>query len=383
MLGECKQSLSLVGLKPDLSIGHPSIQNLCARAQNKYHHRRSAASMERTLFPAHRWRLMLILAGSAVAAWLLRDVLRAIAMQVLAAVILMLLALPLCRRLEKKCAGGISAALSLAVMLLGAGLAVVLLFPPAAEQVEALMASLPVLAENLEGSLARLTDWLQARGIDIAPMRESVLGRLTEAAGSLVSRAVSMAASLIGSLSKVLLSPLMAFYFLRDRRRIAAWLTLLLPVKSRARGVRAAREMKRETAAFLRGQLILSLIVGGLTGIALAIVGVPGWLLLGVLMGVLELVPYIGPVIAGVPAVLLALQSGWVKALWTVAVLVVIQEVEGAILSPRLVGGATALHPLAVLLLVSAGGMIGGALGMVAAIPLVVSVRGAMRGWRE
>ena len=180
--------------------------------------------MERTLFPAHRWRLMLILAGSAVAAWLLRDVLRAIAMQVLAAVILMLLALPLCRRLEKKCAGGISAALSLAVMLLGAGLAVVLLFPPTAEQVEALMASLPALAENLEGSLTRLTDWLQARGIDIAPMRESVLGRLTEAAGSLVSRAVSMAASLIGSLSKVLLSPLMAFYFLRDRRRIAAWL---------------------------------------------------------------------------------------------------------------------------------------------------------------
>lgn len=339
--------------------------------------------MERTLFPAQRWRLMLILAGSAVAAWLLRDVLRAVAMQALAAVILMLLALPLCRRLEKQCAGGIAAALSLAMLLLGAGLTVVLLFPPAAEQVEALMASLPVLAENLEGSLARLTDWLQARGIDMAPMRESVLGRLTEAAGSLVSRAVSMAASLIGSLSKVLLSPLMAFYFLRDRRRIAAWLTLLLPVKSRARGVRAAREMKRETAAFLRGQLILSLIVGGMTGIALAIVGVPGWLLLGVLMGVLELVPYIGPVIAGVPAVLLALQSGWVKALWTVAVLVVIQEVEGAILSPRLVGGATALHPLAVLLLVSAGGMIGGALGMVAAIPLVVSVRGAMRGWRE
>jgi predicted PurR-regulated permease PerM len=175
----------------------------------------------------------------------------------------------------------------------------------------------------------------------------------------------------------------MAFYLLRDRRRISAWLTLLLPVKHRARGVRAAREMKRETAAFLRGQLVLSLAVGGMTAAALALIGVPGWLLLGVLMGVLELVPYIGPVIAGVPAVLLALPGGWSRALWTLAALVLVQEIEGAILSPRLVGSATALHPLTVLLLVSAGGMIGGALGMVLVIPAVVSVRGAVRGWRE
>jgi predicted PurR-regulated permease PerM len=62
---------------------------------------------------------------------------------------------------------------------------------------------------------------------------------------------------------------------------------------------------------------------------------------------------------------------------------VLVQEIEGAILSPRLVGSATALHPLTVLLLVSAGGMIGGTLGMVLVIPAVVSVRGAVRGWRE
>ena len=64
-------------------------------------------------------------------------------------------------------------------------------------------------------------------------------------------------------------------------------------------------------------------------------------------------------------------------------VIVAVQETEGAVLSPRLVGGATSLHPMAVLLLVSAGGLIGGALGMVLVIPAVVSIRGAVRGWRE
>ena len=74
---------------------------------------------------------------------------------------------------------------------------------------------------------------------------------------------------------------------------------------------------------------------------------------------------------------------GSVAGLAALAALLLVQEAEGAILSPRLVGNATALHPLTVLLLVSAGGMLGGALGMVLVIPAVVSLRGAVRGWRE
>ena len=339
--------------------------------------------MERTIFPAHRWRLILFSAAAIASAVLLRDILVALGMQLLAASLLAAAAHPLCRQLEKKLPAGVSAALSLLMLLVGLALAVVLLLPTVAGQFGVLAEALPSLVETLQGRLNQFTAWLTARGIDLASLRDGLMTRLTETAGSFVSRAMGLVTGLFGSMSKVLLSPLAAFYLLRDRRRISAWLTLLLPVKHRAQGVRAAREMKRETAAFLRGQLLLSLAVGGMTAVALAVVGVPGWLLLGVLMGVLELIPYIGPVIAGVPAVLLALQFGWAKALWTLAVIVVIQEIEGMILSPRLVGNATALHPLVVLLLVSAGGMLGGAMGMIAVIPAVVSVRGAMRGWRE
>ena len=339
--------------------------------------------MERSIHPVHRWRLFFFTVGAIIAAWRLRGLLTSLVMQLLAASLLAAAAHPLCRQLEKKLPGGVSAAVSLLVLLAGSLLAVVLTLPALAGQFNVLAEALPTLAETLQGHFSRFTAWLTLRGIDLALLRDGLMARLTEAAGSIVSRAMGMITGLLGSLGKVLLSPLAAFYLLRDRRRIGAWLTLLLPVKHRAQGVRAAREMKRETAAFLRGQLLLSLAVGAMTAAALAVLRVPGWLLLGVLMGVLELIPYIGPVIAGVPAVLLALQFGWARALWTLAVLVVIQEIEGMILSPRLVGNATDLHPLVVLLLVSAGGMLGGALGMVAVIPLVVSVRGAMRGWRE
>lgn len=339
--------------------------------------------MEGTKMAAHRWRLLLLGAGALVAAILLRDVLRALGMQLLAASLLMLLALPLCRHLEKRMPGGVAALLSLALLLAALAVTLLAVVPPVVRQVQQLASALPALVENLRGYLQQLTAWMNERGIDLVPLRDGLVGRLSGAAGNLVTRAVSTATQLIGNLSQVLLSPLLAFYLLRDRRKIAAMLTLLLPVKHRARGVRAAREMRRETAAYLRGQLLLSLAVGSMTALGLMLTGTPGWLLLGVLMGVLELVPYIGPVIAGVPAVLLALQGGWIRALWTVAVIVVIQEVEGTVLSPRLVGGATSLHPMAVLLLVSAGGMIAGALGMVLVIPAVVSIRGALRGWRE
>ncbi len=339
--------------------------------------------MERTAITAHRWRLILFALGCILAAILLRRVLQMLAMQLLAAALLMLFALPLCRRLEKRLPSGPAAALSLALILVGAVLTLMLLVPPAATQIRALADSLPALAEDLRGLITRLAAWLDGKGVSLLPLRDGLLTRLTEVAGSLVTRGMGMITGFIGSLSKVLLSPLMAFYLLRDRRRISLWLTLLLPVRHRARGVRAAREMKRETTAYLRGQLLLSLSVGGMTAAALGIIGVPGWLLLGVLMGILELVPYIGPLLAGIPAVLLALPGGWARAMWTLAALLLVQEAEGAILSPRLVGNATALHPLTVLLLVSAGGMLGGALGMVLVIPAVVSLRGAVRGWRE
>lgn len=339
--------------------------------------------MERKPIAAHRRRLIFIGAGGIIAAWLLRHVLRSLAMQLLAAALMATAALPLSRRLERRLSPGAAAALALAALLVMAALVILLLFPPLTAQLRALGESLPQLTENLHAAVNRLVALLEGKGVNLTALRDGLLNRLTESAGKLVTRAMGLLTTLISSLSKVLLAPLMSFYLLRDRRRIASWLTLLLPVKHRARGVRAAREMKRETAAFLRGQLILSAAVGSMTAAALALLRVPGWLLLGVLMGVLELVPYIGPVIAGVPAVLLALQAGWMRALWTLAALLVIQEAEGAVLSPRLVGDATALHPLAVLLLISAGGMLGGALGMVTVIPAVVSLRGALRGWRE
>lgn len=329
------------------------------------------------------WQKAAAVVGTAVLIFLLRFALREMLIQVAAAYLLMTMALPICRALEKRIDAGWAATLSFFVLAL-AGITLLLLFiPPVVRQFRQLSELLPEVLNWGGEQLTRLEAALRDRGYDVTPMRDRMAGQLQESIGGLVSGIAERVQQAAGSVGKLFLAPLFAFYLLRDRRRISARLTLLFPIRYRTRIVRAAREMRRETVGFLRGQLILSGFVGVLTAAGLLVVGTPGWLLLGLMMGVLELVPYIGPILAGIPAVLLALQAGWLKVLWTLGVLIAVQQIEGTFLSPRLLSGATRLHPLAVLLIISMGGFVAGTWGMLLSLPLVVSARGAVRGFRE
>lgn len=325
---------------------------------------------------------LLALAAALALLFLLRSVWIALAAQLFWAYLLMGAALPLCRLLERRLSPSLAATGAFALLaLLGAGL--LLLFAPAlVRQFEQLGQALPSIVASLEELFSRAQQTLAERGIQLAPIREEALHQLQQTAAQLLPRAANTLRGAATAMGPVTLAPLLAFYLLRDRRRISANLTLLAPVKYRRAVVLAAREMRRETAGFLRGQLLLSGMVGLLTGLGLLLVGTPGWLVLGILMGIMELIPYIGPIIAGIPAVLLALSGGWSRALWTLAVLVGVQQLEGGFLSPRMLSGATKLSPLTVLLSISAGGVLGGTRGMLLALPVVVSLRGAARAWR-
>jgi len=169
------------------------------------------------------------------------------------------------------------------------------------------------------------------------------------------------------------------FYFLRDRRLISGWLLTLLPASWRTTAVDMLREMRRETAGYLRGQLLLSAAVGGLSAVGLLLCGVPSWLALGAVMGVLELIPYVGPFIGVMITALFALPLGWWRMLWALGAVVLVQQAEGSILSPRLIGQSTRLHPAAVILCTVLGGAAAGVSGILLAVPLLLCVRAALR----
>lgn len=328
-----------------------------------------------------RWLPWLILLGVA-AVFLLRHLLLALLSQLLAGYALMALALPVCRLLEKKLPPSLAASLSFLVLTLAAAALLTLLIPPIARQFRQFSDALPSLIAWGQKLLSQAQAFLQTHGMNASPVRDGLFTQLSQAAGGAVATLAKSAGQAAQAAGKLFLAPLFAFYLLRDRRRIASFLALVIPVQHRARVVRAAREMRRETVNFLRGQLLVSAAVGALTALGLLLTRTPAWLLLGLLMGVLELIPYAGPMIAGTLAVLMALQGGIIRALWTLGILIAVQQLDGGLLSPRLLSGATRLHPLIVLMAISAGGMLAGASGMLLALPVVVSFRGAVRGLR-
>ena len=147
-------------------------------------------------------------------------------------------------------------------------------------------------------------------------------------------------------------------------------------------GLRIAAEIRTELGAYLRGQVMISLAVGGLAAVGMWIVGAPGAAVLGGLVGIFNLIPYFGPVIGGAPAVLLALGKGIWCAVRVLIVLVAVQQIDGYLISPRFMGQSTGLHPAFVLLGIAMGGGIAGALGMLLAVPFMLSIRAIVRIWR-
>ena len=294
--------------------------------------------------------------------------------------LVMAAALPICRRIEKKLPRSVAASLS---MLLVSGIAVifVLLFVPLLwRQLGQLAAMLPDILNQLREKLETVQEWLARQGV---PMDENtqkmMMDKVQEVAGTILPTLMSKAGSWVSGLSKLFLAPVFAFYFLRDREELAQRMSLWVPLKHRRKAVAMLREMRREISGFWRGQLMISGVIATLTSLGLLIVGVPAWLLLGLLMGVLELVPYIGPILGAIPVFLFSLPLGWGTVAWALSVVILVQQLEGGMISPHLMSGATRLHPVAVLLTISAGGLLGGVAGMLLAVPVVVSLRGGLR----
>ena len=303
-----------------------------------------------------------------------------LAEQMLLALLLFAAALPLCRRMELRLSRPWAAGCSVAVLTLSLLGAIGLAAPMVISQISLIIAEAPRLLSAVQEIWDGVVrhEWARLLGLS----REAPgqwIERLTAWLRENLPALIAGIGSGIDALSRAFLAPALSFYFLRDRELFGYRLSLCIPLKHRRRMLHALQEMRREAGGYIRGQLLVALAVGLLTALGLLIVGIPAWLVLGLLMGACEFIPYIGPLIGGVPIVLFSLPMGFHALLWGLGVTVLVQQIEGYFLSPRLMGEATGLHPVSVLLLLSAGGLLFGLPGMVGAVPAYVCLRGALR----
>jgi predicted PurR-regulated permease PerM len=183
--------------------------------------------------------------------------------------------------------------------------------------------------------------------------------------------------TIVGFLGYLVVTPVVAFYLLRDWRALLTFLEELIPHTQRPAVVAFIDEYDRSLGRFFRGQLTEATLVGTLTGIGLAALGVPSALLLGVIAGLCNLIPYIGLAISIVPALVVALtMDPPLGGLLRVgAVFAVVQFIDGSVTGPRIVGGSVGLHPVVIMLALAFGGAMLGFAGLLLAIPLAVLVK--------
>lgn len=312
----------------------------------------------------------------ALAAFFMRRLLGEALTLILGAAAVAFLLEPLTRGYERRLARPRAALAAMGTVLGALAAAIWLLLPSLIQEATLLARQLPESLKQVQSALASASAWLEAQlpGVRLPePQLDSAM--LSSLAGGTLSVAGGVADfSCLVSLMFVL-----GYFFLCDRDRLLIRMELLVPRAVRPTAVRMGNAVCRELRLYLRGQGLIALAVGALAAVGLALIGLRSALVLGVIVGVLNMIPYFGPVLGGIPAVLAALGGGWKKAALTVFVLWAVQQADGMVISPRILGGVTGLSPAAVLIAIFVGSHVCGILGMLLALPVLMTFRTAYR----
>ncbi|MDP9397124.1 MAG: AI-2E family transporter [Actinomycetota bacterium] len=234
------------------------------------------------------------------------------------------------------------------------------------------------LGTGIQAGVGQVRVWLERGPLGLtAGQIEQAVTQLTDRAqsGALGGTALRTAATAAEFLTGALLALFLLFFFLYDGRGIWSWVVKLFS-QSVERDVQAASERAWDTlTGFVRGTVLVAFVDGFFIGLALVVLQVPLAIPLGVLTFLGAFVPLIGATVTGVVAILIALVSnGVTTALIVLGVVLLVQQLEGNVLQPFILGRAVSLHPVAVVLVVTAGSLIAGIAGAVVSVPLAAVV---------
>jgi len=198
---------------------------------------------------------------------------------------------------------------------------------------------------------------------------QQVIGNFGSFGGDLIRGVAELLAVMV-------LAPLLALYILIDLPRTKGLATELIPPRHREEVVFVAGQVITALGSFVRGQLLVAFIVGLAGSVSLWLLDIPFWLIIGILSGILNLVPFAGPVVGGALAALVALLDGSItKALIAVVIFTLIQQVDNHVITPLVQRARVKLSPMVIVLALIIGGSLAGLLGVLVAVPLTAAIR--------
>ncbi len=265
-------------------------------------------------------------------------------------------------------------------MIIILGLFLSLLIPLLQKQLFLLSAKTPLLITSIQqADLPILNQLLNNFGLSpylpTASLQPLVTQHWHQISGYLNAFWHSLSQSgnaIVSFIVDILLIPVVTFYLLRDWPLLLTQLETLLPKRYAANTMRLFSQCNEVLGAFFKGQLLVMLCLGGIYSLSLTLLGIPFGLLIGLIAGLLSIVPYLGFSVGLVAAIIAALVQfhTWVHILYVVLVFLLVNALEGMVLTPWLVGDKIGLHPVAVIFAILAGGQLAGFIGILIALPV-------------
>jgi len=172
------------------------------------------------------------------------------------------------------------------------------------------------------------------------------------------------------------LAPVVAFYILIDLPRVREETISLIPERHKAEVLHVSRRLGGAIGGFLRGQVVVAVIVGVMTSIGFRIIGLDFWLIIGMIAGFLNIIPFVGPWVGGILGVLVGLVTADpTTALWAAVVAIIVQQLDNHLISPNVLRATVSVHPAVIILAIVLGGGIGGIWGLLLAVPITAALK--------
>ena len=255
--------------------------------------------------------------------------------------------------------------------------AIFLILPIIYNELSKLVVVLPKTIQSMTEMMDGFREQFKATGL---PSRVALVLDQHLAQGELIiadrlNLFLSSLPNMLSTFTLYILSPVLAIYLLADWKGLGNAFFRIIPQRWRMEWRRLWQDVNHVIRQFIRGDLVVAVIVGILIGVGVKLVGMEYALLIGLICGVFDLIPYFGPVIGAVPVVLLALTQSPGMALKVILVIFIVQQLEGNVISPKLMGESVGLHPLWVVFALLACGEIAGFWGMFLAVPMAAVIR--------
>ncbi|SKA04621.1 Predicted PurR-regulated permease PerM [Selenihalanaerobacter shriftii] len=264
-------------------------------------------------------------------------------------------------------------ALGLILILLISGIFIIGFFavPPLLEELNTLAQRLPDYGIKIQEIIDRIN--YKYDNINLPPTIRTIIDNTINRIQTVILRFVEKTtAVIIGVLSRffsLVMAPILAFYMLKDIEMLKKNFWCLIPKKNRKEAKQLFKKIDEVLLGYVKGQLLVSLFVGLLSITGLYILKVKFYLIIGIFAGIMNLIPYLGSIFGVLPAIFIVSFKSMKAVLGVLILFTIIQQLEGSVISPKIVGDKVGLHPIIIIFSLLVGGELLGIIGMLLAVP--------------